>query len=271
MISVLILTYNEELNLPRCLDSVAWSDDVLVLDSFSSDRTVEIAKQRNVRVCQRKFDHFAGQRNFGLEHGGLKYDWVLHLDADEMVPQKLRAELMEAANCGSNAAYRLASKMIFRGRWLRYSGLYPTYQVRFGRKEQLVFVQVGHGQRENLPPDQIGTLREPVLHYSFAKGLDDWRAKHCRYAEAEAEHALRNAGSKLDLAGLVSLSDAVRRRRALKTLSSRLPLRPPLRFAYMYLLRLGFLDGKAGFEYCRLLAWYERMIVTKTKELRARG
>src|SRR5688572_4169495 len=132
MISILILTFNEEQNLPGCLASVAWSDDVLVMDSFSTDRSVEVAKGRNVRVMQRAFDHFAGQRNFGLESGGLKYEWVLHLDADEVVTSELRDELARVIDSAHHEAYRIASKMMFQERWLKHSGMYPAYQVRFG-------------------------------------------------------------------------------------------------------------------------------------------
>jgi glycosyltransferase involved in cell wall biosynthesis len=267
-ISVLILTLNEEENLPRCLDSVAWADDVLVVDSFSADRTVEVAESMGARVLQRSFDNFAGQRNFGLLEGGLRYDWVLHLDADEVVPPELRDELLAIVEHGDKDAYRVPSKMMLHGKWLRRAGMYPTYQVRFGRKESLSFVQVGHGQREALPPERIGTLENALVHYSFSKGLDDWFEKHNRYSTAEAVQALKEArDGGIDWSGLAS-GDGTRRRRALKSLAARMPFRPSLRFLYMYVFRLGFLDGAAGYTYCRLLAMYERMTVLKMKELR---
>lgn len=269
MISVLILTYNEQDNLPRCLDSVAWSDDVLVLDSFSNDRTVEIAKTRGVRVEQRTFDNFAGQRNFGLDQGKLKHDWVLHLDADEVVTPALRDELLQIAAANpAYDAYRLPSKMIFRERWLRYSGMYPTYQVRFGRREQLRFKMVGHGQRETLPPEKVGTAQEPLLHYSFSKGLDDWWARHERYAAAEAVENLALLKNGTGAVRRIFAVHATERRRALKELSVRMPFRPAARFFYMYFLRLGFLDGAVGWEYCRMLSGYEKMIVTRLRALR---
>lgn len=269
MISVLILTYNEQDNLSRCLDSVAWSDDVLVLDSFSTDRTLEIAQRGRARIQQRRFDHFAGQRNFGLEHGALRHDWVLHLDADEVVTPPLRDELLSIAAARSKFdAYRVASKMMFRDRWLRYSGMYPAYQVRFGRRERLRFQMVGHGQRETLPPEAVATLREPLLHYSFSKGLAEWRARHERYAAAEAvENLAVLAAPRKSLAALFT-ADRTQRRRALKELSVRLPCRPALRFVYMYVFRLGFLDGAPGLEYCRLLSAYEKMIAEKLRVLK---
>jgi glycosyltransferase involved in cell wall biosynthesis len=270
MISVLILTLNEEDNLPRCLDALDWADDVLVVDSFSTDRTVEIAEARGARVVQRRFDDFAGQRNFGLTEGGLKHEWVLHLDADEVVPSELRDEMFRVIEDDSKDAYRVPSKMMLHGRWLRHAGMYPAYQVRLGRREALQFEQVGHGQRETLPSERVGTLEHAFLHYSFSKGLDDWFEKHNRYSTAEARLALEEAVSgEMDWAGLVA-SDGTRRRRALKKVAARFPFRPTLRFLYMYVLRRGFLDGAAGYTYCRLLSMYEAMTVLKIKEQRLR-
>jgi glycosyltransferase involved in cell wall biosynthesis len=270
-ISVLILTRNEESNLAPCLDSVKWSDDVLVLDSFSDDRTLEIAGSRGIRMQQNHFVNFAEQRNFGLNHGNLKHDWVLHLDADEVVTPELQRELVDVAASGDKDAYRMASKMMFQGHWLRYSGLYPWYQVRFGKRDKLRFVQVGHGQRENLEPARVGTLREPLLHFPFSKGIQDWIERHNRYSTAEAAYFLENAGAQtIDWPGIFAFGDASRRRRALKNFFSFLPCRPTLRFLYMYFFRLGFLDGRAGFTYCRLLTIYEYLTVLKIRELRRR-
>jgi len=135
---------------------------------------------------------------------------------------------------------------------------------------EIRFIQAGHGQREADAKRGVGKLREPYLHYNFSNGIDDWRQKHDRYSTKEAEESLREREEGTvgwrDLIG----SDPVGRRRALKRLSMRLPLRPALRFLYMYVLRLGFLDGKPGLVYCRLLASYERMIVTKLKVLERR-
>jgi glycosyltransferase involved in cell wall biosynthesis len=269
MISILILTFNEERNLSACLESVSWSDDVLVLDSFSTDETVKIARAAGVRILQNRFVNFAEQRNFGLEQGGFKHEWVLHLDADETVPPELQKEMTLCARDSSKDAYRLASKLMFQGRWLRHSGMYPCYQVRFGRRDKLRFVQVGHGQREDLPAERLGTLRHALNHYSFSKGIQDWVEKHNRYSTDEARHFVNDlAGQPLDLAGLFALSDAMRRRRALKHLAFHLPFRPAFRFFYMYCLKLGFLDGIPGFHYCCLLAFYEYLCVVKTIELK---
>jgi glycosyltransferase involved in cell wall biosynthesis len=265
-VSVLILTLNEENNLPRCFSGLSWCDDVIVLDSCSTDRTVEIAKKYGARVLQREFDNFASQRNYGLQQADIKNEWVLHLDADELVTEALLSEMARRVGDPNYDAYRIPSKMIFNGKWLRYSGMYPNYQVRLTRCTGFRFKQVGHGQKEDMNPKRIGTLEAPYIHYCFSKGISDWFEKHNRYSTQEAQESIRDINSRrVDWGGLVSL-DAYRRRSALKGLSFRLPFRPLLRFIYMYFLRRGFLDGIAGFNYCCLMAIYEYMITLKIVE-----
>lgn len=261
MISVVVLTFNEADNLERCLESAGFSDDVLVLDSGSTDDTCAIALARGARVLTRSFDSFGRQRNYAMEHGDLKHGWVLHLDADEVVTPELRATLLAISNAKSSPfpAYRIPSKLMLMGRWLRHSGMYPAYQVRFGRREALRFIDHGHGQREALAPELIGTIEAAFEHYNFSKGLDDWYARHRRYAEQEAVQALAEQGHALHLSDLVRADPTVRRR-ALKRLANRLPFRPSLRFSYSYFLKLGFLDGRPGYQYARMLATYQSFI-----------
>jgi hypothetical protein len=213
----------------------------------------------------RDFDDFASQRNYGLKEGGLHHDWVLHLDADERVTPALREVLRDKAEREEHRAYRVPSKLIFQGRWLKHAGMYPTYQVRFGRREALTFTQVGHGQRGALPADQVGTLDEPLLHYAFSKGIADWVRRHNHYSSDEAEHAQATQLREVDWTALVT-GDAQTRRRALKDLSYALPFRPLLRFLYVYVGRLGLLDGRPGFDYAVLLAFYEYLIGLKRRE-----
>jgi glycosyltransferase involved in cell wall biosynthesis len=260
---------NEELNLPRCLEAISWCDEVLIVDSFSSDATLKIAAAYGVRVVQRAFDSFAGQRNFALEHCELKHDWIFHLDADEVMTPDLSAEILRCIAATDKDAYRVSSKLMFRGKFLRHAGLFPWYQVRLGRRGKLRFTQVGHGQREQLPPHSIGTLKNSLLHFPFEKGLDDWIEKHNRYSTAEArQNVYGYADDDVPILDLFSIATD-RRRRAAKKIFRRLPCRATIRFIYMYLFRGGILDGKAGFTYCRLLAWYERLIVLKEREIRA--
>lgn len=268
-VSVLILARNEESSLPRCLKAVAWSNDVVVVNDDSTDRTAQVAGASGARVVARRFDSFAGQRNWALDTLEWRNEWVLHLDADEVVTPELAAEIVQAVAGGCCDAYRMASKLIFMGRWLRHAATYPTYQVRLGRNPGLRFQQVGHGQREDGSSLRVGTLREPYLHFSFSKGLDDWFERHNHYSAAEANLRV-HVSEPLGLLGLLG-PDAVRRRRALKRLAAHLPFQPTLRFLWGYILRGGFLDGQPGFEYCRLISIYEAMIAAKVTELKWRG
>lgn len=261
-VSVLILTWNEERNISTCLASLTGIDDVVVIDSGSTDRTCALAAKYGARVLTRPFDNFANQRNFGLDEGALRHEWVLHLDADEVVTPKFLSALATMQPDKGIRGYRVPSKTILNGKWLRYSGMYPTYQVRIGRRDEMRFRQVGHGQREDLPPDQVGTFAEPYLHYNFSHGLTHWLRKHASYAENEANEFFKDRKESLKLSALVS-TDPTERRRASKRLVNRLPviLRPVLRFLHAYVLRRGFLEGNAGLQYATMLSCYEAMIV----------
>lgn len=267
MFSVLILTRNEEQNLPDCLASVKWCDDIVVLDSCSTDQTAAVAKSAGARVFERPFDDFAAQRNYALDKIPFRHPWVFHLDADERFTEPLQRECETVIAVDQHSGFLVPSKLMFMDRWLRWSGMYPVYQMRLMKLGEIRFIQTGHGQREDDAKRGVGKLHEPYLHYNFSKGLDDWREKHDRYSTKEAEESRQERREGRigwhDLGG----NDPVARRRALKRLSMRLPCRPTLRFLYMYVFRLGFLDGRPGLLYCRLLATYERMIVTKLKEL----
>jgi len=272
MVSVLIITYNEEINLPGCLDSVAWSDDVVVFDSHSSDRTVEIARQRGARVFQRRFDDFGTQREAARVEVDYRHEWVLAVDADERPDDRLVKEIQEVAARGEGGpnAYRMRRKDHFMGRWIKHSTLYPSWFVRLYRHRQVRYEKRAVHEYPEVE-GEIGELGGHLLHHGFNKGLGEWMAKHNRYAAMEARENLRALSSKtMDWAGLLAVTSPVRRRRALKELSMRMPFRSLLRFLYMYVLRRGFLDGRAGLTYCRLIAFYEYLIVLNLKELRRR-
>jgi glycosyltransferase involved in cell wall biosynthesis len=261
-VSVLLLTHNEERNLPRCMAALSWCDDIIVVDSGSTDTTVAIAKAAGARVMSRAFDDFANQRNFGLACGAPRHEWVLHLDADEVVTPAFRDRLEQLQPPPGIDAYRVPSKTMLHERWLRHAGMYPTYQVRLGHRERLHFKQVGHGQREDLAPERVDTFDEPYLHYNFSHGLGAWLRKHVKYAEDEARHLIANRAEGIKSSGNLFSSDPTNRRRALKHLAARLPLmlRPAARFFYILMWRRGFLDGHQGILYAFMLAVYEAMI-----------
>lgn len=249
---------NEEANLSACLSSLSWCDDIVVLDSGSSDRTLDIARAHGARIITRPFDNFANQRNFGLDCGQFRHAWVLHLDADEISTPDFRAAISSLVPVDGVDAYNIPSKMMLFGRWMKHAGMYPAYQVRLGHRDRLRFLQVGHGQQEDLPPERLRVLDVPYLHYSFSHGLFDWLQKHTRYARDEAAliEQCRQQGVALPVGhGQTSL------RRWAKANAARLPVaaRPALRFFYVYFLKQGFRDGRAGFAYALMLAVYEGM------------
>jgi glycosyltransferase involved in cell wall biosynthesis len=274
-ISVLIMTLNEEMNLEACLAAVSWSDDIVVLDSFSTDRTLEIARNAGARIVKRAYDNERNQRMFGFREIAFKHPWVYIPDADEITPPELRDEMLAIAAdpTRQEVAFRCRFKTLFMGQWIRHSSLYPTWVVRLVRPDRIEFHRDIHMLNLHCDLDgPEGVLKNHFLHYSFNKGLTAWFDKHNRYATVEAVEALKSlSGRAIGWPDLFSL-DSVRRRRAMKELAFRLPYccRPVLRFLYMYVIRRGFLDGWAGYLYCGLIATYDYMIVSKMAEIRRR-
>jgi glycosyltransferase involved in cell wall biosynthesis len=268
-VSVLILTLNEEVNLPRCLSSLAWCDDVVILDSYSSDKTVEIAKAAGVQVFQREFDDYATQRNFGLNDINYKHPWVLMVDADEEVPPELNEEVARAVESAGEGTclFRLRRKDHFLGKWIRRSSGYPTW---FGRLVKLGHVRVERAINEEYKTDgEIGFLEGHFHHYPFNNGFSAWFEKHNRYSAKEAELMLQG-GLEYPAPADFFCSDPATRRRAVKEIVYHLPFRPLLMFLALYIFRGGFLDGRAGFTFCLLRSFYEFMINCKVEELRRR-
>jgi glycosyltransferase involved in cell wall biosynthesis len=266
MFSTLILTLNEERALPDCLSSLGGCDDVVVLDSGSTDSTVGLAKAAGTRVYTRAFDTFAGQRNHAQRHIAFRHPWVFHLDADERMTPELEQECRAAANRTDLDGFRAAPKMLFEGRWIPHCTDYPAFQARFVRAPQFEFVQVGHGQRES-PTMRVENLREGYLHDLSVYGREAWLDKHRRYAQSEAAAVIGASGG--GPWGRLFSPDPLVRRRALKRLSFGLPFRPTFRLLYQYVLRRGFLDGAQGLRYCLLLARYEGFISEEMARLRA--
>ena len=268
-ISIVVLAKNEESNIRRCITALRWSDDVVVVDDNSTDRTAEIAEECGARVVQHKFENFAAQRNWAMTSANLMYEWVLHLDADEVstrsLQQALRSALAEASE--KTVAFRMCRKTMLMDQWLRYSDGFPVWIMRLVRKGHARFENCGHGEVAVPEVDgEILSISEPFLHYSFSKGLTDWIERHNRYSLREAELELSKFRG-LKWKQFFAADKAVRRQ-ALRSLSRRLPFRPKVRFFYQYVLKLGFLDGRAGWTFCRMMAMYEGWIVMKREEMR---
>jgi glycosyltransferase involved in cell wall biosynthesis len=273
-VSVVILTLNEEDNIPGCLASCAWSDDVHVLDSGSKDRTVELSRSLGAGVHTNPFESFGAQRNWAIDNIPLRHDWVFHLDADErFTPELVRAMDRLVASGPAEAGFHVPSRLMFMGQWLRRAGGYPVYQMRLFHRARMRFCDHGHGQREQ-SEGQVGRLDEPYLHFAFSKGLHDWLDKHNRYSTLEARQMLAEGGEGASagaLLGAVFGGDRIARRRALKRLTSRTPCRATARRLYTLLVQGGLLDGRAGWTYARMLAVYEEMIALKLRVFEREG
>ncbi|MEO8617121.1 MAG: glycosyltransferase family 2 protein [Luteolibacter sp.] len=267
MFSILILTKNEEQNLPACLESAGWCDDIVVLDSYSCDKTCEIAAAKKARVLQRVFDDFGGQRNYALDEISFKYPWVFHLDADERFNEELRQECERVIAEDRHSAYFVPNRIIFLGKWIKRSTQYPYPQVRLLKVGEVRFAKSGHGQRENDAKRGVGHIRVAYDHYNFSKGIADWVEKHNRYSSEEAGDLQDTCMGPVDWLGLFG-SDPMPRKRALKQCHARLPGRWLVKFLYLYVVRLGVLDGYPGFVYCVLQGFYDFLIVAKKKEQR---
>ena len=269
MFSIFILTHNEELDIAACIESASLSDDVIVVDSFSSDRTLEIAQSySHVRTVQHTFESHGKQRTWMLRQIPTKHDWAYLLEADERMTPALFAECEAAAAAGEHVGYYVAERVMFMDKWIKRSTQYPRYQLRLLDKQQVWFDDYGHTEREVLAGSS-GFLRETYPHYTCGKGFSRWIEKHNRYSTDEAQETVRQLSEgKVRWKSIFVGKSEVERRRALKDLSLRIPGRPLVRFFYMYFFLGGVLDGRAGFTWCVLQAFYEYLILLKVWEMR---
>jgi glycosyltransferase involved in cell wall biosynthesis len=272
-VSVIIPVRQEAANLPRCLDSVKWADEIFVVDSHSTDATAEIATTRGAKVVQFDFNGtWPKKKNWALENLSFRNDWVFILDADEVLPPQAGPEFAKAiAEAGDIAGYWINRRFMFMGKWLRHS-YYPNWNLRLfrhslGRYEKLTDADTQSGDNEVhehvIVNGPTGRLRCEMDHYAFPT-VEVFVEKHNRYSNWEARVSAERqlAGSDARIS-----SSTVGRRRKLKLLSQHLPFRPLLRFLYIYIGQKGFLDGREGFYFARLHAFYEFLSVAKTYEL----
>jgi glycosyltransferase involved in cell wall biosynthesis len=282
-VSVLIPARNEEANLPACLASVARADEVFVVDSQSGDRSVEIAETHGAKVVQFQFNgRWPKKKNWSLENLPFRNEWVLIVDCDERITPELWEEIEAAIQQGEFDGYYLNRKVFFLGQWIRHGGKYPDWNLRLfrhakGRYENLNTEEIRNtGDNEVhehvILPGKVGYLKQDMLHIDF-RDLYHWLERHNRYSNWEAQVYL-NLLKGQDNHGTIGanlLGDSVQRKRFLKKIWVRLPFKPFLRFILFYVIRLGFLDGKAGYIYGRLLSQYEYQIGVKLYELRQFG
>ena len=271
-VSILVLTLNESANIGECLRSVAAFDDVTVLDSGSTDGTQALAARTGARVIERPFDNWAAHQNWAMEHVPFRHPWVFYLDADERMTPELCEEIGAIARDASRpeVAFYCGRRNWFMGTWIRHA-MPPGMIMRFFRPQRVRFERLVNPVPVIDGPH--GYLRGLFEHFNFSKGLSEWIEKHNKYSQLEAVEGMKLLSGPRPSVGRLFGRDPFDRRKALKELSFRMPCRPLAKLLWLYVLKRGFLDGRAGWTYCRLQSMYEYMIVVKMAELarRARG
>jgi glycosyltransferase involved in cell wall biosynthesis len=266
-ISAVIITFNEENIISKCLKSLHFVNEIIILDSFSTDRTIEIASRYNVKIVQHNFDNYANQRNrlLNLVSGSSK--WVLMVDADEIVSNELKDEILHVINYSNDniSLYNVRRKDIYNEKWLKYSSGYPTW---FGRLFRNGDVWVEREINEEYhTKGKIGFLKEHLIHYPYNKGIGWWLYKHNLYSSLEAKLLNDNNDKNINYKDLISLSP-ITRRIVYKKIFYLLPFRPFIVFIILYFFKLGFLDGYLGYRICRLRSFYEMLINIKKEEFK---
>lgn len=272
MISILILTKNEEQDLPGCLASVAWCDDIHVFDSFSDDRTIEIAQNAGAQLTQRKFDNWSAHQNWGLANIPFKHPWVFYIDADERISTGLREALLAFRPELTDAvAYEVQRRdFAWNGVWLKHAQMSPFY-LRLFRPDKMRYERLVNPV--SLPDGPTSKIDGFLDHYPFSKGFRFWLQRHLGYADMEAATHLTNMGSatSFSLRKAIAGRDFSERRFHQKGLFYKMPGRPLVKWLYLVIWRRAFLDGSAGVTYATLQAIYEYFIVLKTSELVAKN
>jgi len=283
-VSVLIPAKNEEANLPACLESVARADEIFVVDSQSEDRSTEICDSYGAQVVQFHFNgRWPKKKNWSLDNLPFKNDWVLIVDCDERITPELWDEIEQKIQDPDFSGYYLNRRVFFLGKWIRFGGKYPDWNLRLFRHAQ--------GRYENLNTEtirntgdnevhehvvikdgKVGYLKHDMLHEDF-RDLFHWLERHNRYSnwEARVYYNLLTGMADDGTIGANLFGDSVQRKRFLKKIWVRLPFKPFLRFVLFYFIRLGFLDGRPGYIYGRLLSQYEYQIGVKLYELQKFG
>ncbi|MEH1869815.1 MAG: glycosyltransferase family 2 protein [Nostoc sp.] len=265
-ISAVILTRNEVCNLNRCIDSLQWCQEIIVLDSGSTDGTIQLAESLGTKV----FTHIppppfkiAEQRNWALQNCNFKSEWVLFIDADEVIPTNLAIEIQRICSIKNQQynAYELPARYLFWGKWLKLTQGYPNWHSRLLKLGEVTFTG---GVWEHFDSDaKVGRINIAYDHYANSKGFGDWLERHDRYSSWDAQNVIKF----LETGKASALG--TERKLKLRLLAAKFWfLRPIVRFIQMYFLRLGFLEGITALIFCLLYAMYEFMIVVKIIELR---
>lgn len=266
-ISVLIPTFNEEIHIKQCIESVAgWTDEIWIVDSFSTDKTKAIAESLGARCVEHIFEGFARQKNWALENIPFKNDWVLILDADERVSADLKNEIEEmfASSQPKKDGFYINRRVFFYGKWIRHCGWYPSWNLRLFKHTL--------GRYEDRPVDEhlilngeAGHCKNDLLHEDL-RDIGFWIAKHNRYSDYNA--LIYNQRKSTGFTSNVFGNQAERKRFIKENIWAHLPGRALIYFFYLYVLRLGFLDGAHGLRFCVMRGIFEHFNTIKLWELR---
>ncbi len=273
MVDVLIQTFNEERNLPHTLASVAgWVNRIFVVDSGSTDRTVEIAREYGAEVVHHDWEGYARQKNWALANLPFEADWTLILDADEAVSPELKEEILALVRRPTDqvreSGFLINRVFIFMGRRIRHSGYFPSWNLRLFKRGQARYED--RSVHEHMLCDgPVGKLRHLLIHED-RRGLEHFFAKHNRYSTLEAQEIFENPDPWPGLRRM--MRDPVARRRFVKSrIMPKLPMSWWWRWFFMYVLRAGFLDGRAGWWLAQFISSYEFAVQLKLRQLRRRG
>jgi FkbM family methyltransferase len=259
-VSVVVLTRDEEVNIRRCLASVAWADQVVVVDSGSTDDTVPIAGSLGAEVVRNPWPGFSAQREFALRLPSVRHDWVYFVDADEWVSPQLAAEIAAQLRAPACSGFAQRFRLVFQGTWIRHCGWYRgSWIVRLVDRRFTKYDGTWMARAHVNGP--TGRLRSDLVDED-CKGLAAWLHKHVRYAQLEAERRDTPASLSQRLHALRTREDTRPMIRAVlkDVIFPSVPAKPAAIFAYMYLVRLGVLDGLAGLRFCFFHAWFEATV-----------
>jgi glycosyltransferase involved in cell wall biosynthesis len=261
-LTVIILTKNEAVNIERCIASAGWASQIVVVDSESTDDTVHRAASAGADVVVEPWRGFGAQREFALRLPLIEHDWVYFADADEWFSEPLAAEVSTAIQNSGFDAYTQRLRLVFLGRWIRHCGWYRgSWVVRLMRRSKAYYSIESTGERARV--ESVGTLKNDIID-DDRKGLATWLHKHVKYAELEADRAapamsFRSRWRAFQSRG-TSDTRPVARAIAKDLLLPHIPGKPLAIFLYMFVFRLGFLDGKTGLIFCLYHAWYRLTI-----------
>ena len=271
-VSLLIPCKNEENNIARCIQSVQWVDEIFVVDSQSTDKTIEIAESLGAEVVQFKYKGgWPKKKNWALENLPFTNEWVLILDADECLPPNAQNEIrgIVSNTHEKHSGYWINRRYFFLGKPLKHA-YFPNWNLRLfkhklGRYEKITDLSTNSGDHEIhehvVVKGTTGRLRSVMDHHAFPT-IDSFVEKHNRYSnwEAVVESSSTDDDSALQ-------HDAVKGKRRLRRIFRKLPFRPTLRFLYVYLWQKGILDGWRGYVFSKLHAQYEFLSQSKAKAM----